>query len=304
MDTLLQVTLPVFALIAFGWVSARLFWLPADSVAGLSAFVFNIAIPVMLFHAMVNTTLPTSLPWYFLIAYFASTFAVYGLGILFAGPRRFADRVMTGMASSYSNVVLLGIPLVLQAYGEAAQLPLFVLVATHPAVMFCLTTLLAEPRTPGVRLLGSTVQVLVKNPVFSCLVAGVAFNLLGWKLPATIDVAAGLLGDAALPCAVFSIGASLAAFRLRGNLRQVAVAVVLKNLVHPLLVAGLCLEFALPPLWTAVAVTLAAAPTGINVYVFAHRYAAPVEAIASTIVVSTVVSIVGISLVLALFAAT
>jgi hypothetical protein len=49
--------------------------------------------------------------------------------------------------------------------------------------------------------------------------------------------------------------------------------VALKTALHPALVWLLATRvFDLPASWTAVAVTLAALPTGINTYLFAQRY--------------------------------
>ena len=128
---------------------------------------------------------------------------------------------------------------------------------------------------------------------------GIGFSLLGLRLPDSIDRFAAMLAGAAVPCALFSVGASLRAYRIVGALRPALVMVVLKLAVHPLAVWLLAtLVFDVPPLWAKVVILLAALPVGVNVYVFAARYDAGQAESAAAIVISNVLSIVTLPLVL------
>jgi predicted permease len=75
---------------------------------------------------------------------------------------------------------------------------------------------------------------------------------------------------------------------LGGALGLVAVVVALKAVLHPLLTYALATHvFALPPLYAAVAIVLAAMPVGVNPYLFASRYRAAEAECATAIAVST-----------------
>ena len=117
-------------------------------------------------------------------------------------------------------------------------------------------------------------------------------------IPAPLDRTAELVGRSAVPCALFAMGASLAAHRLRGSFRDALLATALKLVAHPALVWSCATLLGLEPLWTKVAVLLAAMPTGINVYLFADRYRAGVNTASSAVVLSTGLSIFTISIVL------
>ena len=102
-----------------------------------------------------------------------------------------------------------------------------------------------------------------------------------------------------MPCALFSVGASLRAYRLKGALPPAALMVALKLVAHPLIVWALVsFVFAVPPLWAKVAVLLAALPVGVNVYLFAVRYDAGQAESASAILLSSVLSVATLPLVL------
>jgi predicted permease len=128
---------------------------------------------------------------------------------------------------------------------------------------------------------------------------GITFNLLRLELPDAIDRWAMMMAGAAVPCALFSVGASLRAYRIAGALKPAAMIVALKLVVHPLAVWVLAtLVFDVPPLWAKVVILLAALPVGVNVYVFATRYDAGQAESAAAILISSILSVVTLPIIL------
>lgn len=307
MSLVADIILPVFGLVILGFVAGKAGWIKDAAIEGLSSFVFTFAIPVMLFRSIAIAELPPDIPWHYLIAYYGVTvclfFAVLGVGRALS--LRGVDAAILAMTGAYSNVVLLGIPLVVASLGEAANVPLFLIVSTHAAVMFLLTTFCAEigagEKTRLARLPIQTIRVLLKNMIVIGLLLGLAVNLADYTLPKTIDNMAAYLGGAALPCAVFSMGASISRYHVGGDWGMISLALIVKNVIHPILVWLVCSEvFSLPATWTAVAVILAACPSGINAYLFANRYRAIVPSTATVVVISSLLSIPVLSAVLLL----
>ncbi len=306
MGILVEIIMPVFGLVMLGYVAARLGWFEQAGIRGLSSFVFNFAIPVMLFRAIATTTLPAEMPWQFLTSYYLSAFCVFA-GAMVVGRMVFRQQVqVTGifaMAAAYSNVVLLGIPLILTTFGDSASLPLFMIVATQAAVMFFITTAVVEAAGGDVGQLRylpwQTTKVVIKNPIIIGLLLGLLINLLDIAVPTAIDAVTKSLSLAALPCAAFSVGASLSQYRVKGSLPQALCLVAFKNFLHPLLVWVTAHHlFQLDAVWTATAVLLAGTPVGVNVYLFAQRYNALVVPAAAAIVISTGTSVITLSVIL------
>lgn len=305
MIQVLNIVLPVFGLVMLGYVAGRAGWIKPAAIEGLSGFVFTFAIPVMLFRSIATAHLPPQVPWHFLTAYYGSTLLLYALTILLGraiGVSGTASAIFA-MSGTYSNVVLLGIPLTIATFGEAANIPLFIIVSTHAAVMFMVTTFGAETGKGEFSRLADlpaqTLRVLLRNMIVIGLLLGLGVNLSGFSLPATLDKMAAYLGGAALPCAVFSMGASISQYRISGDLGKISAAVMIKNILHPLVVWLACSKLLhVPPAWTAVAVLLAACPSGINSYLFANRYRALVASTATVVVISTLTSILVLSLTL------
>jgi predicted permease len=199
--------------------------------------------------------------------------------------------------------VLVGIPVLFEAYGPEAALPAFLLIALQSPLLLPPTIALiqfgrGEATALGPRLRSVSVDLL-RTPIVIGVLAGLAANLVRLSLPGPIDVALGLLGTAAVPCALFAMGASLAACPLRGDLSPALLLITLKLVLHPLIVwllAGPILG--VDGIWLLVAVGMAATPSGINAYLFAARYEAAEGVAARAVVFSTVASVATISAVL------
>lgn len=310
-SVMVEIVLPVFGVVAIGYIAAKLKWMAESAIAGLSQFVFNIAIPVLLFRTMAQAELPEFSAWGYLISYYAGVFVVFTAAIV-TGRGIFAfsltESAIFGMCCGFSNTILIGIPLVLRAFGDQATLPLFLLIALHGVILFSATTIIAEVGLGHGQAFSKLPKTVVKrlfaNPILIGLLAGLLFNLSGLTIPSPVDALAETLGDAAMPCATFAMGASISRFKLAGSLPHVGVSALLKLVIHPILVWILAAHvFNLPPLWTSVAVLLAALPCGVNAYLFAERYQVIVPTAASSVLVNTALSFVTVSIVLILLGA-
>ncbi|MBA4742959.1 MAG: AEC family transporter [Azoarcus sp.] len=303
MDIIFGIILPIFGTLGIGYAAARFGVFDEAANRGLSVFVFNFAIPLMLFRSIAQTELPDALPWGYLLSYFVGAFATMGLAMV-AGRTLFARRLdelaVMGMGASYSNTAMLGIPLVVTAYGPTAALPLFVLIACHSLILLPPTTIIIEAARGAQQSIGKLMLTLLRGvattPLIWGLSAGLMFAISGAAVPDAVDSIAGGIGAAAAPCALFALGASLTRYRLGGNLREPLVIVALKTLVHPLLVWLLATQvFDIPELWVVVAVTLAALPAGVTPYLFAQRYQVVQASTASTVFLSTLFSVASLS---------
>jgi phosphohistidine phosphatase SixA len=123
------------------------------------------------------------------------------------------------------------------------------------------------------------------------------------KIPLPAERFAVLLAGAAGPCALFAIGLFVSQLSIRAGAAASWPTTALKLVLHPVLMA--ILAFWLLPVdsfWAKIAVVCAALPLGATAFVLAQRYKL-LEAETSTgAVVSTAVSVLTVSLVMAFFA--
>ena len=265
-SVIIEIIAPIFGIVLIGWLAARLQAFDEAATRGLSLFAFNFAIPIMLVRTLSRAELPPEPEWRLVVVYFAGAGIVFTLGLVAA--RRLFDRpgaepAIFGISAAFSNTIILGIPLVLQAYGEAAAVPLSLIVAFHSALLFTATTVAAEAgiggKVPAPALARNILKGLATNPILWGIGAGLALNLQGLRLPAVADRLAEILGAAALPAALFALGANLSRFRLAGSVQEALLLSAFKILLYPALV-WLLGTYLIPlqPVSLTVAVTVAA----------------------------------------------
>jgi hypothetical protein len=308
---LLHTVAPVFGILALGLAAARFGLLGRGGVRGLVLFVFNVAIPVLLFRSMATMTLPDVLPWRVLVAFYTGSLLTWGLGMAvgrFAFGRRTDEAAIFAMGAAFSNTVLLGIPIVLTAFGPEATLPLMIIIAFHSALFMPLTVgVITASRGNGGRVgpqLGRTILEVVRNPIILGLAVGLAVNLTGLALPAPVDHMAELLGRAAVPTALFAMGASLAGYSFLGDVPPALALSSLKLVVHPAIVWVMAVHvLGIEGIQAPVAVTMAAMPAGVNVYLFGARYQAAPDVAARTVLLTSLLSVATLSLLLVLLGA-
>ena len=143
----LEIVAPIFAILLLGYVAARQDWFPESAGRGLVRFVFFFAIPALLFRSLAVLDLPPRIEWGFLLSFYVGSLAMVAAGLGAARlifRRRPADQAIFGMAAGFSNTVLVGIPVLLTAYGPEASLPVFLLIALHSPVLMLLTLVLLQ----------------------------------------------------------------------------------------------------------------------------------------------------------------
>lgn len=310
MNALAAVVVPVFGTVALGFGLARAEVFNRDTGAGLTRFMFHLAIPAMLFRSLAGAELPREVPWAYLAAFYIPSFAVFYLALRLSqsvlGWERH-EAGMAGMSACYANIVLLGFPLMHAAFGEPGHLPLFILMATQSTLLFPLATYALEiyghERTGQPLRYLQAAGRLALNPVIVALVLGFIVNRGQLEVPAVAARMLELLGAAGPGCALVALGISLAQYRLGGGWRDVLLLVLLKNFVCPLAVWALGQAFGIDRLWLATAVLMAAMPAGINAFIFASQYEVRQDTVAKTIVISTLSSTLVATALLAWFMA-
>jgi hypothetical protein len=296
-----DIVLPVFGVIAFGYVCAWTGLLRERVAEGVSDYVYTIAIPLLIFRTLAEATLPDVSPWGYWGVYFFGAAVAWGIAqilSLAAFGRDMREAIVHGLTSAQSNIVLVGIPLVLSAVGEAGAVPLFLLVAVNLPLMMTAASLMMEGTGAGLSraaLLG-VARNLATNLILIGFAAGLAAQFLGIRPAGAPKAVIDLIAQSSVPCALFAMGLALRRYGVLGDIRMSAVIAALKLLVHPFIV-WLLVAFVvpMPPVFAAVAVLFAAMPCGINAYLLAERFRVGVAAAAGAVTLSTSLSILTIS---------
>ena len=298
----------MFGLVASGYLAGHLRLVTQASSEALNQFVYAFALPAMLFVAVYRGSLDEILgSGAFLAAVVGATLGTaivgFALSRYFAGAPP-AESTLRGLNASFANTGYLGIPLVTVAYGERAALPAALATVATNIVSFALAIVCIElfvnPRRGGV---GRALSGVLRSPLIWPIVLAVALVALGVRVPVPLERFASLLAGAAGPCALFAIGLFVSQLSIRAGVAASWQSAVLKLVLHPLLMALLVL-LVLPvdPFWAKIAVVCASLPLGATAFVLAQRYKLLEAETSSGAVLSTAVSVITVSVVMALFA--
>ena len=279
----------------------------AGGVQALVVFVFSFAMPAFIFRMMADTDISSIDDWPVVLAYFSAQLPVFLAGLAMGAwlfRQSMAEMTIQAFGSSFSNGVVLGLPLALSLYGERAGVPAL-LIITLDIVIFSLITILMEIATSdkdsaagrhSLDVLRKLGRAVLLNPLILAMVLGIGAGVSGISLPASAESALTFLGQAGPPAGLFALGATLGQRRSRGAAGPVAGMISMKLVLHPLLASILLLlVFDLDPIAAKVALLFAACPIGANVYVFAAHYRTSAETSATAILLSTAASLFSLS---------
>lgn len=301
---IITIVLPVFGLILLGWVLSKAGYLSETAGKGLAEFAFKVAMPALLFKAVLGIGEWPSSPINLIMAYFSAAAIVWILATLlthFALRRPPADASALAMGSVFSNSVMLGIPLALSAFGPESAAPAALLVSIDSPVFWIAATMHLSATQFGsgaspLKALGSIVADLARNPIIMSLVLGTIGRFAGLTLPPLADQALSLLAQAAVPTALLALGMSLATYKMAGQGPTLTMICVLKLVAFPMLTFAMCVYvFEVQPLWTAIATLFSAMPVGANAYLFAARYERAVGSVSTSIAISTAIAVFTVS---------
>ena len=311
MELIFSSVLPVFGLVLCGWAAGRMRLVGAESSDALNQFVYYFALPAMLFAAVARGSLEQIFNLPFLSGVVAATLACAAAGFALSAwlsggtPQEHSLRALN---ASFSNTGYLGIPLVTVAYGPEAALPAAMATVATNVMLFAtgLTLLELFDRKHSEHGKGIALALLgtVRSPLIWPIALAILLVAVELTLPVPLMRFADLLAAAAGPGALFALGLFVSRQSMRDGMLAAAPGVVLKLLLHPLIAAAVFYGLLhVDPLWAKVAVVGASLPLGATAFVLAQRYKVLEVETSCSAVLSTALSMLTVSVVMAALAA-
>lgn len=296
MLTIFLAIAPVIVIIMMGYSLRRgnilsiEFWNFNDSL------VYRILMPALFFAKISTADLSGNLGDYAFLLYagfFAAIFCGWFLGREIQAPQ--ASSLMQGSARFNTFI---GLAIAEAVYGtKGLQLAVLGSALLVPVVNVTVVSLVARQLGSG----GKSILIeLVKNPLILSICAGVLFNLTGLNEVAVLHEIARILGNAALPIMLLSVGANLKLRGLSGSRKIIGFSMIGKFLINPIAVIFAALVLNTDPLFIQVALIFAALPTGVASYTLAREMQGDAPLMAAIITIQTLLSFIILPLTLLL----
>ena len=302
----LRVTFPFFALVLCGYWAARRQMLPFEAIPGLNGFVLFFALPCMLFQFGAKTPIAQLLDASAFFMYLFCALVMVAFVVAITLNKRFGwnDAAFGALVGAFPNTGFMGVPLLVALLGTAAAGPAIVTIVIDMVITTSLCIALSRLDGAGQQGVGQAAKNallgVVKNPLPWAILLGTLFSAFQIELPGPVEKTVALLGDAASPVALFTIGAVLARSQKIAHHAQhgpltwkdyVPVALI-KLFLHPVLVlvvglAAISMGAPIDAFALKVMVLVAALPSASNVAMLSERFGADNGRIARIILVST-----------------
>ncbi|HZB61186.1 MAG TPA: AEC family transporter [Microvirga sp.] len=296
---------PFFGLIGLGFFCGKVVRQPEAGLAWMQFFLIYVALPCLFYRLIADKPLDQLANWPFIAATTLSTLCAFGLSFA-SGWRHTRDlpqSVMQGVAGSYSNIGYMGPPLILAALGPAASAPVVLIFVFDSLLLFSLVPLLMsvaglERLSPGATIRRILWRV-VTHPFNVATALGITASYLHLELPTALNQIVTWLYGSAAPCALFLLGVTVA-MRPMGRIPgEVPALVLIKLVLHPLLLWALLSALGdFGQTWTYAAVTMAALPPALNIFVISTQYNVGVERASACVLIGTLASMVTLTAVL------
>jgi predicted permease len=280
--------------------------LPFEAIPGLNGFVLYFALPCMLFRFGANTPIAQLLDASAFFMYLFCALVMVAFAVAVTLNKRFGwnDAAFGALVGAFPNTGFMGVPLLVALLGSAAAGPAIVTIVIDMVITTSLCIALSRLDGAGEQGVGQAAKNallgVVKNPLPWAILLGTLFSAFQIELPGPVEKTVALLGDAASPVALFTIGAVLARSQKIAHHEQhgpltwkdyVPVAMI-KLFLHPILVlmvglAAISMGMPIDTFALKVMVLVAALPSASNVAMLAERFGADNGRIARIILVST-----------------
>lgn len=276
---ILSLTSPTFILILLGFLAVRFGFLEKENVRTLAWFVVNFGLPAAMFKALSSRSFQDILHYDYLL--------IFGLGslisfLLLFFVAKFKNKTLTecalfGLGGSISNSLMVGFPIIMQLFGDAALVPFALTLIVENLFILPLALALAdtgqhEGGSFAKALLKSLPQ-LAKNPIIASIALGLCSSALNWQPPEFVGRVIDMLSVTVGGVALFAIGGMLVGLKPKGMLTDISSIVLGKLIIHPLSVFAMMMLFSpMQPLFQNVAIILACMPMFSIYAVIGMRY--------------------------------
>lgn len=303
MAEVLALALPFFGVIFLGLGCGRFVRIPESGLAWLSFFIIYLALPALFFSLVARTPFVELTNGSFIAATTLSTALCFALSLgvgLWLRRGNLPEATIAAIVGSYSNVGYMGPGLTLGALGMGASVPTALIFVFDSLFFFTAVPLLMAVSGRDKRRISATLLLVARrvltHPFNVATFLGVFAAYIEFHPPAAIERTLEFLKNAAAPCALFTLGVSVALRPMEKMQGEVPPLIAIKLILHPLLVwLVLMLVGGFEPVWIATAVLMASLPPALNAFIMAKQYETYVEGASGGVLIGTIISVVTVT---------
>lgn len=290
----LNVVLPVFLIVLAGFFMGRKLALDSTTLTNLSLYVLT---PALVLSALlknpIDLAVGSRLALYML--FYTGLMLVVGWLAALLFKIRDESRQALYLSSAMMNIGNFGLPLALFAYGAAGLDTSIMVFVLFTIPLGTLGIVLAQGRNANLKV---AILNTCKIPIFHAVILAGVCQGLELQLPGFLLKTFDLVGQAAIPIMLILLGMQLAEAKVIAAVRFLSVATALRLLVGPIVGWGLTLLLDIKGIERNVVILQTSTPAAVLPLLYALRFNARPDLVASSIFTTTACSAGSLTLLL------
>ncbi len=288
MSFILEVMLPLYFMIALGYLLARLH--PQLTTRSITETIIYIFIPALLLRSLLNNPIQLDEIALTVLSAFIIMLFNFAIALILSNWLKLekASKNSFIMTSFLGNTGFLGLPVIGFLYGDKGiEIATFYILA-NTILAYTLGIFLAAQ---GKYDWQQSIKQVIKLPLVYTIIIGVGLNLSGIKLPATILKTLSTIGGATIPLSLVLLGMELTHIHTCYKWRVVSWSSALKLLLAPLIALLVVFIFKIEGLVAGVIIIESAMPSAVNTVILTSKFDCEPIQTASSVLISTVISV-------------
>ncbi|WP_409254177.1 AEC family transporter [Bacillus sp. SCS-153A] len=297
---LILIVLPVFIILAVGFIGQRVLDLDIKSISTASLYLM---LPFLAFQTFYENELTIS---YLYIILFC-VLLLLGLVVIsiIAGRLTNPPQPKTSafvLAGAFMNSGNYGVPVILFAFGERGFQYAVIMMVIQSLLMNTVGLYFAAKGSKKGGTFKDSLVKIIKMPVLYGSAAGLLLQVGSVHLPDFLYNGIDLIASAAIPTIMLVLGMQLANISKKDvQMKELSAVLVMRFIASPLIAYGITVLLSLDSLLSSVLIILAAMPTAANTTMFAVQFDTEPDLVSFSTLVTTSISLVSVPLMLMLF---
>lgn len=284
--------LPILIMIIIGILIEKNGLLGEAGSRVINTFAYYIGMPLLLFSSIATHFIELERYQSYSLAFVLATLLLYSATVFYyrlVRKNKPNVAVLKGIGSSLPNSGFIGIPVATALFGDtglivASLTTLLTLIPLSAAIL----ALETHNKKAGATL-KQVMMVIIKNPLLLATVLGISVSRYHISLPVFILHTCEIIGNTAIPCALFGIGQMLVIFKVK-RVSDIYLPAFIKVVIHPLVTFCFLYWFAVDQQLIIIGVMMAALPTAVVQSILAYQYQVFEAESSGLILFSTLVS--------------
>lgn len=289
-----NVVVPLFLMLVLGYSLKQIRVYDEHTISGMNQLVFKVFLPLLLFINIYQTDVAgvfdSKLMLVAVLGVLGSFFMTWLIIAWIEKDNRKRGVLIQGIFRS--NFVIFGIPVTTSLFGAEATGAAALLVAVIVPIFNMLSVVILEIYRGSRINVPKILKGIITNPLIIGSVTGLLCLLLHIKIPLVLEKTISDLSKVTTPLALVILGGSFTFSSMKGNVKQIAIGVLGKLVIVPVICLSFALLIGIRGVGLAISMSIFASPTAVSSFSMAKQMDGDADLAGHLVVLGSILSVV------------